>query len=94
VPVLGFALVADSAGAFDAADGFVVAGLVLWLSAVALAEAVLWPAERSIQLVVTERWDDPAVRPLLDRACRMCAASGAAVAGIFLAALVVMVAKP
>lgn len=94
VPVVGVALVADSGGAFDASDGFVVAGLVLWLMATVLAEALVWPAERRIQAVVTERWDDPAVRPTLERDCLVARAAAAVVAGAFVAAVVVMVGKP
>jgi uncharacterized membrane protein len=94
VPVVGFALVADSAGAFDGADGFVVGGLLLWLVAAALAEAMVWPAERRIQVVVTERWDDPAARPLLERDCRLASLAAGVVAAIFVAAVVVMVVKP
>ena len=94
VPVLGFALLADSGGAFRAGDGFVVAGLALWLVAAVAAEAVVWPAERRIQLMVTERWDDPAVRVLLERECRRASAWAVVLAGIFVAAVVVMIGKP
>jgi hypothetical protein len=94
VPVLGFALVADSAGAFEAADSFVVAGLLLWLAGATLAEAVVWPAERRIQAVVTERWDDPAMRGVLERDCVLASAAAVVVAGIFVAGVVVMIGKP
>lgn len=94
VPVVGFALVADSGGAFDASDGFVVGGLVLWLMATVLAEALVWPAERRIQAVVTERWDDPAVRPTLERDCLLARTAAVVLAGVFVAAVVVMVGKP
>lgn len=94
VPVLGFALLADSRGAFHAGDGWVVAGLGLWLAALSGAEAVVWPGERRIQLMVTQRWDDPAVLPLLERECRRVAAVSAALTGVFVAAVVVMVGKP
>ena len=94
VPILGFALAADSNGAVMVGDGWVVAGLVLWLAAAGVAETVVWPAERRIQLIVTERWDDPVVRPELERSCRHVAAASAVVVAVFLAAVVVMVAKP
>lgn len=94
VPALGFGLLADSAGAFDAGDGWVVAGLLLWLVAAAVAEAVVWPGERRIQSLVSERWDDPAARPALDRHCRRVSVASALLAAVFVAAVVVMVAKP
>ena len=59
VPVFGFALLADSGGAFQAGNGFVVWGLFLWLVAVLTAEMVVWPGERRIQQVVS-KWADPA----------------------------------
>ncbi len=49
VPVFGFALIRASGHAFGADDGFVVIGLVLWLSAAVLAEVLVWPGERRIQ---------------------------------------------
>lgn len=94
VPVLGFGLVADSGGAFDPGDGWVIAGLVVWVVAAALAEAVLWPGERRIQLLVTERWDDPVAGPTLERQCRRVSATSVVLAGLFVAGVVVMVAKP
>ncbi|MBV8462055.1 MAG: hypothetical protein JO368_02080 [Acidimicrobiales bacterium] len=52
VPVLGFALVGMSRGEWAVTDDWVVAGLVLWVVAAALAEAVLWPTERRLQGLV------------------------------------------
>ena len=56
VPVFGFSLIGASHGAFRAADGFVVIGLLLWFTAALVAEAVVWPAERRIQLELTAGW--------------------------------------
>lgn len=94
VPVLGFALVADSRGAFDSGDTFVVVGLVLWATATAVAETVLWPAERRIQEMVTKRWADDATRRPLERDCSLVAVTAAALTGVFVVAFVVMVGKP
>ena len=94
VPVLGFALVADSSGNFDAGDAWVVAGLALWLAAATVAETVVWPGERRIQLLLSTRWDDVAVAPTLDRECRRVAGASAAVIGVFVAAVIIMVGKP
>lgn len=52
VPVLGIVLVALSHGAWSFSDGWVLGGLVLWVVADALAETLLWPAERRIQQVM------------------------------------------
>jgi uncharacterized membrane protein len=94
VPVLGFALVADSGGAFSVGDGWVLSGLVLWLVATVVAEAVVWPGERRIQLLVTERWDDPAAGPVLERECRRVTAASGLLATVFVVAMVIMVGKP
>lgn len=94
VPVLGFALLADSAGSFRASDGFVLVGLVLWLIAAAAAEVVVWPAERRIQAVVTTRWADEAARPALVGDCTRVRFWVALLDVVFVAAVVVMVAKP
>jgi uncharacterized membrane protein len=61
VPVFGFSLIGASHGAFRAGEGFVVIGLVLWLAATVLAEAVVWPGERRIQLALTARWSDAGI---------------------------------
>jgi hypothetical protein len=94
VPLLGVGLLADSGGAWGAGDGWVVAGLALWLAATVLAEAVLWPAERRIQQAVTDHWDDPGGCEGLAGACRRAAATSGVLVGVFLAAVVVMTVKP
>jgi hypothetical protein len=106
VPVFGFGLMAASGGAFEAGDGFVVAGLLIWLGATVLAEAVVWPGERRIQVELTERWSDPdsstasapasatAVARALERDCRQVAAAAVVLGVFFVAATVIMVGKP
>jgi uncharacterized membrane protein len=87
-------LIAASDGAFRAGDGFVVVGLVLWLLSTLLAEVVVWPGERRIQVEVTDRWGDADTARALDRDCRQVAIAAAALAVMFVAATVIMVGKP
>lgn len=94
VPVLGFALVADSNGAVGVGDSWVVTGLVLWLVATLVAETVVWPGERRIQVLVTERWSDPGASELLDSECRRVAVFCGLLTAVLLAAVVIMVGKP
>ena len=94
VPVLGVALVADSRRAFDVGDGFVVAGLVLWVLSAVMAEVVVWPAERRIQEVVTDRWGEDSSGGDLQRDCTTVARASVVLAGIFALGVVVMVGKP
>jgi hypothetical protein len=109
VPVFGFALVGLSRGADSAGDTWVVAGLVMWIVAVALAEATLWPAERRVRRVLAAMGaldgsgvvDGPgaagspgAVPGEAVRACRTIVWSSAAVFAVLVAAMVVMFARP
>jgi hypothetical protein len=97
VPVFGFSLIETSDGVFRSGDGFVVVGLMVWLLATLLAELVVWPGERRIQVELVEGWDadtDVAVTRSLDRDCRHVAAAAAALAVLFVAATVIMVGKP
>ena len=68
VPVLGFVLITLSEGQWAVSDGWIVIGLVLWLAAAALAEAVLWPAERRLQEAV-DRMAAPLSRAVADATC-------------------------
>lgn len=51
--VFGFVLVAMSRGVYGFGDAFVQVGLVLWITAVATAEMVVWPGERTLQAIVS-----------------------------------------
>jgi uncharacterized membrane protein len=94
VPAFGFSLIAASDRAFNSGDGFVVVGLILWLLSTLLAEVVVWPGERRIQVELTERWGEGDTGGALDRDCRQVAAGAAALAVLFIAATVIMVGKP
>jgi hypothetical protein len=91
VPVLGFALLATSKGAFEVSDTFVVIGLVLWSAAAVVAELVVWPCERRIQRVLAEGWD-PSTG--LEHESRRLVVACSAVTVTFVAAVVVMVGQP
>ncbi len=105
VPLLGFALIAMSNGSISTGDPWVLTGLVLWAAATALAEGVLWPAERRIQAhlaappvgAVPEGPGAPppgGAGPGAVRAARTVCASAVAVAAVVRVAMVVMVAQP
>lgn len=49
VPVCGVALLAMSGGAYRVGSDWVITGIGLWLVAIGLAEAVLWPAEQRVR---------------------------------------------
>jgi len=94
VPVLGFVLIGMShstQGGYAFSDGWVMVGLSLWAVAALAAEMVLWPTERGLQqLVAKGEWEDSAHRSLTRRVAWL---SGALLV-IFVASMVVMVAKP
>jgi hypothetical protein len=48
LPVSGFALLWLSQGRYDVLDGFVLAGLALWLGAAALLEGIAFRAQREV----------------------------------------------
>ena len=97
IPVFGFALLAMSDGAYALGDGWVLAGLVLFVAAAALCEAVLWPAERRVQTAVSATGSDaggPEVPdPKAGDVALMARAALVALA-LLLAGTVVMVAQP
>ena len=55
VPVLGVALIAMSHGRWSYSDGWIGLGLVLWAFAALVAEMALWPAERQLQVAVSDQ---------------------------------------
>jgi uncharacterized membrane protein len=94
VPAFGLALVASSGGAFSTGDGFVLDGLLLWSVATVVAEGVVWPGERRIQVAVSERWADPTAAAALGRDCRRVIAAAALLGVVFVTATALMVARP
>jgi hypothetical protein len=52
IPVFGFALLGMSQGAYAVTDAWVLLGLLLFVGVALLAECVLWPAERRVQVGV------------------------------------------
>ena len=102
IPVFGFALLGMSHGAYVVTDGWVMSGLILFVVLAALAECVLWPAERRLQQAVavagTQSSGPETGVPALsgavtaDAARMERAASGALV--LLVAATVLMIAQP
>ncbi len=103
VPVLGAALIAMSGGQWGYADGWVATGLAVWFVVAMAAEGWLWPAERSLQRIVTDREagvvegrgaagdDGPADPAAL---CRRSGLLGIGLGVALVAVAVLMVAKP
>lgn len=100
VPVFGGALVGMSGGVYPLGAAWVLWGIALWGSAMAVAETVLWPAERRVQRVLqaapsgSAATTPPGVPPEALRACRTMCLSATAVLVIVVCGMVVMFAKP
>lgn len=97
IPVFGFALLAMSDGAYALGDGWVLAGLVLFLAAAALCEAVLWPAERRVQTAVSETGAGPRSPEVPDRTAddvTLMTRAALVALVLLLAGTIVMVAQP
>jgi uncharacterized membrane protein len=94
IPVFGFALLAMSDGTYALGDGWVLAGLVLFVAAALVCEARLWPAERRVQKAVAGSGGDGIATGsgLADTAVMSRAALVAL--ALLLAGTVVMVAQP
>jgi len=60
IPIFGFGLLALSHGAYGLGDGWVLGGLAIFVGVVLLAEGVLWPAERRLQVSLVALPDDAA----------------------------------
>ncbi len=93
VPLFGGALLAMSGGAYRFGATWVEWGIGLWAAATALAEGVLWPAERRVQRGIASS-GGAGVPPGVRRACRTMVVATVGVMGLVVAAMVVMVAKP
>lgn len=100
IPVFGFLLVAMSRGTYALDEGWVLAGLALFVGVALLGEGALWPAERRLQRAVTAAGaadaaqgcvrDAAAVR----RDARTMQRAGGAVLVLLVAGTVLMVAQP
>jgi hypothetical protein len=103
IPVFGVALVAMSQGTYALGDGWIVAGVVLFVTMAAVGEGVLWPAERRLQTAVTAMGSgtDGVPEPIAATASGAVIGNATAVARsaevalvLLLAGMVVMVAQP
>ena len=97
IPVFGFALLAMSDGAYALSDGWVVSGLVLFVAAAVVCEAVLWPAERRVQAAVAEAGGDSgsaSPSPAAGGDATAMTRSALVALVLLLAGTVVMVAQP
>jgi hypothetical protein len=107
IPIFGFALLAMSHGAYALTDGWVASGLAVFVVVVALAEGVLWPAERRIQASVgsgsasaSAPGDGPEAEPeaggapTVLRDSQLMVWSGAVALVLLLVGTVLMVAQP
>ncbi len=97
IPVFGFALLGLSQGAYSLGDGWVLIGLAIFVAVAALAEGVMWPAERRLQTVVTAAGtgSDPAPEaPPVPADAATLERSATLALVLLLAAIVVMIAQP
>ena len=97
IPVFGFALLAMSQGAYALGDGWVLAGLVLFVLLAVVAEVVMWPAERRLQHALTAvgTGSDPApTAPTLRVDAATLERSAVVVLVLLVAGIVVMIAQP
>jgi len=98
IPVFGFALLAMSQGAYALGDGWVLAGLGLFVVIALLAEGVLWPAERRLQpalgSIEREAGDHLSGANDLARDAETMARAARAVLALLVIGVVLMIAQP
>jgi hypothetical protein len=99
IPVLGLALLGMSHGAYGLGDGWVLAGLVIFVAVAFGAEGLLWPAEQRLRHSVTgPELDGPSERAHLATRLRrdslVVVATSAVLVALVVVACVLMVAKP
>jgi uncharacterized membrane protein len=97
IPVFGFALLAMSQGTYDLGDGWVLAGLGVFVLLAVVAEVFLWPAERRLQHTVAAVGPGsdlaPAV-PALQADAAILERSATVVLLLLVVGSVVMIAQP
>ena len=95
IPVFGFALLAMSRGAYALGDGWVLGGAAIFVAVAFVAEGVLWPAERRLQVAVGQV--DAGANPRADGTERDATAmvrAAAAALVLLVVGLVIMVGQP
>jgi hypothetical protein len=95
IPLFGFLLLALSQGAFSLGEGWITAGLTIFVGVVVVTEGSLWPAERRLQvsLATLREGDAPAGDSALHDAGVMARAASVALL-LLVAGSVLMVAQP
>jgi uncharacterized membrane protein len=97
VPVFGFALIAMSEGAYALGDGWILAGLGLFVLLAVVAESAMWPAERRLQHALSAAGtgsDQAPAAPALRVDAATLERSAAVVLVLLVAGSVVMIAQP
>jgi uncharacterized membrane protein len=97
IPVFGFALLAMSQGAYDLGDGWVLAGLALFVLLAVVAEVFMWPAERRLQHTVAAAGPGPDPAPetaKLQADAAKLQRSATLVLVLLVLGIVVMIAQP
>jgi hypothetical protein len=94
IPIFGIALVAMSSHAYTFFDGWVMAGSALLVAVVLLAEGVLWPAERRLQVALSSGTTDPLASGSTMRDARVMALSSMGALVLLIVGSVLMVAQP
>jgi hypothetical protein len=95
IPLFGFLLLALSHRAYGLRQGWVMSGLVIVVAVVVVAEGILWPAERRLQVSLAAPFDgDSPVEASIGRDTRAMARSAGVALVLLILGSVLMVAQP
>jgi uncharacterized membrane protein len=91
VPVFGVALIQMSHGDWTFSEGWITAGLMLWVVSALVGEMALWPTERKLQAWVA---DEEGTDVVPRSQCLQVIGMAAGLFVVLVVATVLMVAKP
>jgi uncharacterized membrane protein len=94
IPIFGFGLLALSHGAYGPRDGWVVGGLTIFVGVVLIAEGVLWPAERRLQVSLAAAPGGAPAEESVQRDARAMMVAATATVALLVAGSALMVVQP
>ena len=94
IPVFGFLLLALSHGAYALRDGWVTGGLTIFVGVVLIAEGVLWPAERRLQVSLVAASGADAAAESARRDARAMVVAATVILALLVAGSALMVVQP
>ncbi|MGO8871523.1 MAG: DUF2269 family protein [Acidimicrobiales bacterium] len=94
IPIFGFGLLALSHGTYGLRDGWVLGGLTIFVGVVLIAEGVLWPAERRLQVSLAAAPGGAPAKESVHRDARAMMVAATVTVALLVAGSALMVVQP